>query len=72
MRRVDEGIINKLLRKLRIEQRGSQGFGFKIFHEKIDNNKGDQGTHGNTTSLFIELTFKAKKGRGEENLYQLG
>lgn len=72
MRPVDEGIINKYLPKLRLEWSRSQGFRFEILHEKVGNNRGEWGTHGNNVGLFLVLTFKAKKGRGEAYLYQFG
>ena len=38
-----------------------------MFHENICNDRGEEGTHGSTFSLFTKLTLVIKEGRHEVN-----
>ena len=58
-------VINKPLPTPGAELSRGQSFGLKILHENVSDYREKRGTHCNPTSLFIEITLEAEKGRGK-------
>ena len=71
MRLDNTSVINEPFPKLRKETRRGQSLKLKILHKEIGDYRGQGGAHGNPTSLLIEFSFEAEKGRGQAKLNQL-